>query len=82
MANNTITFTGNENKIYDLDVISQDTRVTNGALKIHVHKYNDTVISEPVPDFNGNYSVDDIFKTPNPINAEIGQIWLAVRADL
>ena len=42
MAVKTLTFTGNENKIYDLEQLSNiDTRLSTTALKIQIHEYAD-----------------------------------------
>jgi hypothetical protein len=56
----TLTFTGNENKIYDLEQISTtDTRLSTTELKLHVFEYDDSIGEKPVPE-----------------NTSIGQIWL------
>ena len=65
MAYQTLTFTGNEHKIYDLEALANtDTRLSTTALKIHVHEY----------DINNNES-------PTPIDTVIGQIWLSKKVD-
>ena len=66
MATNTLTFSGNEYTIYDLEELSTiDTRLSTTALKIQVYSYN---LSEG--------------ESPTPEDTAIGSIWLSKRVDV
>lgn len=65
MAKQSLDLTGTSGTEYDLDKISEETRDNSEkVLKVQVYKYNPQ-------------SIDPNRREPNPLELEIGQIWLS-----